>query len=142
MGFDVFPRYLIAGVGVRIDLVGALELLIHFVAGGAGVIATYVRLMLQAGGMGCFGVGLGMGDTGLGGELIGERFALPDHVRLIGGFVADVCGFGSTVLDAFVTRHHRECGDERKRRDRDDDDQKDGACCHVRFPEFIEWFAS
>ncbi|WP_157838229.1 hypothetical protein [Mycolicibacterium aromaticivorans] len=117
-------------MGVWINLVSALELLIHFVAGGAGVIATYVRLMLQARGMGCFGVGLGVGDTAPGGYLIGERLALPDHVRLFGGFVADVCGFGSTVLDPFVTCHHRDCGDEHKCRDRDDDDQKDGACCH------------
>src|SRR5689334_21682469 len=45
-GFRVLSRFVVGGLRVRIDLVGALELLVHLVAGGGRVGATYLRLVL------------------------------------------------------------------------------------------------
>jgi hypothetical protein len=43
------------------------------------------------------------------------------------------------VLVALIARHPRDCGDEQKCRDRDDDDQKDSAGSHVGS---LDWLSS
>src|ERR1700687_1321132 len=71
-GFRVLSRFVVGGLRVRIDLVGALELVVHLVAGGGRVGATYLRLVLQARRVRCLGLGLGLSGSGPGRGLLRE----------------------------------------------------------------------
>jgi len=60
-------------------------------------------------------------------------------VGLFFGAVAHLASLYATMLVAFIARHPRDCGDEQKCRDRDNDDQKDSAGCHVGS---LDWLSS
>src|SRR4029077_19448322 len=77
------------------------------------------------------GFGLGLCCAGLGCRLVGKRFALPDLLGLFDGFLADFAALDAVVFGAFLARHPRECGDDQRCRDHDDDDPNDSAGSHL-----------
>src|SRR6202171_1865958 len=115
----------------RIHRVRAVQLLVELVSGRRRFAAVGGGLLLQTGGLGRLDVGFGLGGAGLGGGLISQCFALVHLQCFVLGGLADLVGYGVAVLVAFVARHPRDCGDEQKCNDRDDDDQNDAGGSHV-----------
>jgi hypothetical protein len=128
-------------LGVRVDRVGAFELLVHVVAVAGRVGATCLGLVLQARCVRRLGVGLGRSDAGLGGGLLGEGFALPHRVGLFGGFVTDIPGLDTTVFGALMARHHPEGDENQNYGDREERDHDDGAGSHYWLLGLVErWY--